>query len=146
LGLELEPRYVVFDFWNRKLLGTFRDRVVVDVDGHDSRVLLIHKLLDRPQLIGISRHISGAFSVRELSWDSTKTALRGTADTVPGVPYTVYIHVPPGVTVLKAGAVVGASQEIPVSFDQKAELLSATFEGGQGPVRWEVGFGRPSKH
>jgi hypothetical protein len=139
LGLQPNTQYVVFDFWNQKLLGTFRDRLSLDIDGHDTRVVLIHPLVDHPQLLGTSRHISGAFSVRELAWDAPNAALKGTAETVPDAPYTVYIHVPPGMSVLRAGANAGQI-EVPVRLHEEAELLSATFQGQAEPAQWKVEF------
>ncbi|HVV74034.1 MAG TPA: hypothetical protein VHI52_21450, partial [Verrucomicrobiae bacterium] len=140
LGLEPHAKYVVLDFWNRKLLGTFGDRLSVDIDGHDTRVLLVHPLLERPQLLGTSRHISGAFSVRELAWDAVRSSLRGTAETIAGAPYTLFIHLPPGLRASEARAVAGASRDISISLTQDGELLSATLEGQSEPVSWELRF------
>jgi hypothetical protein len=70
IGLDAGEKYVAFDFWNQALLGVVSDRMSVEVAGHDTRVVLVHRLLDRPQLIGTSRHITGAYSIRDLSWDA----------------------------------------------------------------------------
>ena len=52
LGLDPGTRYIVLDFWNRRLLGVAQNRLQVEVEPFDTRVLLIHRLLDRPQLLG----------------------------------------------------------------------------------------------
>jgi len=143
LGLDAEDRFIVFDFWNRKLLSVFRDEITVDVEGHDTRVLLIHPVLDRPQLLGTSRHISGAFSVRELDWDGTKRTLRGTAETVPGASYTLFVRVPEGTPVVRAEASVTSSGDVPVHAEQHGELLSITFDGKPEATRWRIEFGTP---
>lgn len=62
INLQDGHRYVVFDFWNQKLLGVFSDAIQIDIEGHDTRVLLIHPLLNRPRLIANSRHVSAAYS------------------------------------------------------------------------------------
>src|ERR1051325_11319079 len=68
LGLDGDSKYVVFDFWNQKFLGSFSDHVELPVAAHDTRVLLIHPEMNRPQLIGLSRHISGTYSVLSQAW------------------------------------------------------------------------------
>ena len=114
-----------------------------DIEGHDTRVLLIHPILDHPQLLGTSRHISGAFSVRELDWDAAKRMLRGTAETVPGDPYTLFVHVPEGTSVVKAQANMASGSEVPMHWEQHGELLSATFDGQAEMVRWQLEFAMP---
>ncbi|MGA7415675.1 MAG: glycoside hydrolase family 36 protein, partial [Bryobacteraceae bacterium] len=51
LGLPGTSGYIAFDFWNRKLLGTFKERLALDVDSHDTRVILVHPDLQRPQVV-----------------------------------------------------------------------------------------------
>ncbi len=72
LGMEAGIQYVVFDFWNQKLLGVCRDKMEIDIDPHDTRVLLIHPLQGHPQLIGNSRHISGVHSIAALEWTAKR--------------------------------------------------------------------------
>ena len=74
LGLA-QGSYAVFDFWNRKYLGVFTNSIDVEVTAHDTRVLLIHPALDRPQLMGTSRHISGAYSIEVQNWDGPGKAI-----------------------------------------------------------------------
>ena len=50
LGLPLAAKFIAFDFWNQKLLGVFQGRMAVEVAGHDTRVLFLHPLLNRPNL------------------------------------------------------------------------------------------------
>jgi hypothetical protein len=49
----------IFDFWGQKLVGIQNKEMKVQIDPHDTRVFSIHPLLNRPQLIGTSRHITG---------------------------------------------------------------------------------------
>jgi hypothetical protein len=130
--------YIAFDFWNQNLLGTFRDSLQLDVSPHDTRVLLIRPLLHHPQVIGISRHISGAYSINELSWDPAAKRLKGTSETVPGEPYTLFVHVPEGYKQIR----VRASSGIPAAEDGSAPgMLAVTFEGQSEPVKWQIDFG-----
>ncbi|HVN06487.1 MAG TPA: alpha-galactosidase [Bryobacteraceae bacterium] len=141
LGLEPGARYVVLDFWNQRLAGVARDNMQVAIEPHDTRVLLIHRLLDRPQLLGTSRHISGAYSVSNVTWDAATRKLVGQAQTVPGDPYTLWVHVPAGFRVAHLAAAAQGAQLQP---EQRlaGELLSVTFAGQSQPVAWEMQFSR----
>jgi hypothetical protein len=137
LGLRAGQPYVAFDFWNRKLVGVFKDRIELEVEPHDTRVLLIHPLEGRPQLVGTSRHITGAYSIRELAW--ANNTLRGSSESVPGDPYSLWIYVPAGVKPSRVRAVAGG-REIPVRHQLDGRSLTVSFDGQPSPVDWEVAF------
>jgi hypothetical protein len=139
LGLDSDAQYVAFDFWNQALAGVVSDKISVEVAGHDTRVLLVHRLLDRPQLVGTSRHITGAYSIGKLSWDAAGNTLRGVSEVVPGADYTLFIHCPQGATAVTATA-SGGGQAVPVRQEAKGNLLSVSFKSQQSPVDWQVGF------
>jgi hypothetical protein len=141
LGVDPDAAYVAFDFWNQKPLGVMKDRLVLDVEPHDTRVVLIRPLLDRPQLIGISRHISGAYSVLQQSWEAGPRRLRGAAETIAGEPYAIWIHVPERYRVARVRAVLKDATEIPVEQETAAGALMIRFAGQGRPVDWEVQFG-----
>jgi len=133
LGLSAGS-YIVFDYWKQELLGVFKDGLDIEIEPHDTRVLLIHPLLERPQLIGISRHITGAYSVLDLSWDRAKNTLRGSSETVPGAPYAMWFYVPNTVRVSRA--------VMPPQFTSKLDgnALVVSFSGQEHPVDWELEF------
>jgi hypothetical protein len=139
LGLDADAKYVAFDFWNQALAGVVSDKISVEVAGHDTRVLLVHRLADRPQLVGTSRHITGAYSIGKLSWDAAGNTLRGVSEVVPGADYTLFIHCPQGATAVTATA-SGGGQAVPVRQEAKGNLLSVSFKSQQSPVDWQVGF------
>lgn len=140
LGLDAGEKYVAFDFWNQSLLGVVSDRMSIEVEGHDTRVVLIHRLLDRPQLIGTSRHITGAYSIQDLSWDATSNALQGLSEIVPGQDYTLFIHLPPGAPTTSTPTASTGGNPIPVRQERKGDLLSVTFKSPESPVAWQVKF------
>ena len=140
LGLAPGRSYAVFDFWNQKLLGVFKNELSLDIEPHDTRVLLIHPLLNRPQLVGTSRHITGAYSIRSLSWDSSALALRGSSQAVDGEPYTLWVHVPEGFSVSSVRATAKGKREIPVHHELAGDSLSIGFHGETEPVDWEIEF------
>jgi hypothetical protein len=138
LGLNPDRRYIAFDFWNQKLLGVFQNQLSVEIEGHDTRVVSIHPLLDHPQLIGTSRHISGAYSIRDLAWDESKRELHGTSETIAGDQYTLFVYVPDQTSVSQV-------QVTPLDgvLGQKLQenLLSVSFKGVPTPVNWRIAFG-----
>jgi hypothetical protein len=138
LGLPGGTPHVVFDFWGQRLLGVFTDEVELEIEPHDTRLLLIHPLLGRPQLITTSRHISGAYSILDLEWDASKERLRGSSRTVAGEDYTLFMYVPEGVAVSRVMA--EGAREIPVRHERTGSSLKVTFPGQPEAVAWQVGF------
>ena len=139
IGLERDRTYVVFDFWNQKLLGVYKNHLQASVDSHDTRVLFIRPLSDKPQLVGISRHISGTFSIERMSWDEAAQTLRGASQTVAGDPYTLWFYVPNGVEASRAKASV-QGRALPVEQEREGNSLMLRFDGQQSQVDWEVAF------
>jgi hypothetical protein len=140
LGLNPGTRSIAFDFWNQKLLGVFQDRISVAIEGHDTRVILVHPWLNRPQLIGTSRHITGAYSIQDLAWDGSQSALKGSSEAVPGEKYTLFIYVPEKTTMSKVQATTKEGGEVIVRHEQTGGLLSVSFEGRQERVQWQIEF------
>ena len=140
LGLAADAPYLVFDFWQQRLLGVFLGRMSVEIEPHDTRVLTIRPALERPQLVGISRHISGSFSVLSLDWDAATYQLRGSSQSVPGEDYTLFIHVPKGIRVAGVAAAAGDFRGLPVRQTLTGELLQVIFAGQAQAVRWTVSF------
>jgi len=137
LGLGAGRQYLVFDFWNQRLLGTSKDSLQTEVGAHDTRVLLIHPLLDHPQLMGNSRHISGAYSISDLSWDGAVNRLQGTSETVAGEQYTLFVHVPQGYKQVGAKTSAGVAR---VQEGSETGMVTVAFQGNGAPVQWEVEF------
>jgi hypothetical protein len=142
LGLDPSARYIAFDFWNQKLLGVFKDQMTVPIEPHDTRVFLVHPLLARPQLVGISRHISGAYSVSALRWDAAQNRLSGSAATVPGDDYALFIYLPAGLRAVEIRAAVPGQPALPIRREITQNMLKVSFPGQSEAVNWEVKFAR----
>ena len=140
LGLNAGVPYVVFDFWGQKLLGVFRDSMEIDIEPHDTRILLVHSLQDRPQLVGTSRHITGAYSILDLRWDETKNILLGSSETVPGDTYSLFIYIPGGVSLSQVKATTVGDHEVPMISELTGNLLKISFQGQHESVGWQVQF------
>jgi hypothetical protein len=98
LRLDPNKEYVVYEFWSKQLLGTFKGRFTSrPVPSLDCDVYSIVGLMDRPFLISTSRHIRQmAFDIRRLTWDQERKSLSGVSRAVAGDPYQLRIYVPEG--------------------------------------------------
>jgi hypothetical protein len=99
LGLDADREYIVFDFWEERLKEIARQTITETIPIHGTKVFVIRPVLDHPQLVTTSRHITGAVSVQDVSWDDTSNRLAGTSEIVPDVPYAIFIHMPEGFTI-----------------------------------------------
>jgi len=140
LGLETELEYVIFDFWNQTLKDIASNEITCSIPAHGTCVYVIRPLLDRPQLLATSRHITGTVSVKEVSWDSSKSCLKGTSEIVKDDPYSLFIHVPEGMSVSKVNA------DTEILYHKTANgLLEVKFaanfhEGDKKIINWEIEF------
>jgi len=145
LHLDPKHKYVVFDFWNQALAGVFEKEIKLEVSPHDTRVLAIHPVEGRPQLIGNSRHISGAFSVLANHWDGDRLALSGESQTAGDDPYTVWIYCPEGFDVQKVEGAAASGKAISLEQKAKGELFGISFRGKGETVSWTVHFAHGNK-
>jgi len=144
LGLAADGKYVVFDFWTQTLLGVFSQVMKAEIAPHDTRVVAIHPLESQPQLLGTSRHITGAYSIREVRWDAAKKTLQGLSETVPGDDYTLFFYLPKGFEAASARVTAGGHETV-VHPTLQGRLLQLTFPG-QGPgMEWSVTFTTKAK-
>lgn len=136
LGLETGKTYLAFDFWNQKLLDVTAGRIKETIPAHGTKAIIIREISGTPQLIATSRHLTAAFSINELKWDSGEKTLSGMSKTVPGDPYSLYLYVPGNMKVVKTNAGVAEVK----SQSNTGHLFSVTFAGNTEPVKWAVSF------
>jgi hypothetical protein len=138
--LGVEPgSYAAFDFWNQKLDGVFKEGMKVEIAPHDTRVFLIHPVTSRPELIGNSRHITGAYSVQDLGWDGAAKRLHGAVESIPGETYSLFVYVPTGMSLRAAHATAGTG-ELAIEKALAGNSLKISFPGQREPVKWEIEF------
>ena len=140
LGLNSGTPFVVFDFWNQKLQGVYMDKMEIDIEPHDTRVLLIHPLQGHPQLIGNSRHISGVQSILDLKWDDSAGILSGTSETIKNDHILSLFIFLMGWSLNMASALTGDNREVKVKSELDGNLLKVSFQGQQETVKWQVRF------
>ncbi len=96
-SIGLEPgNYLVYDVWNRTLLGRLEERLSIDLEPTSCRVLCVRAIEpDKPTLIGTSRHITlGAVDVE--SYGCGANQIEGVSRLVGGDPYEIRFFLQPG--------------------------------------------------
>jgi hypothetical protein len=100
LGLPTPPhrRYLVYEFWTRRLLGVFRGGFTAPPQpAQTARVYAIRRLLDRPQIVSTNRHITqGGVDLLQETWSAAGQRLSGRSAVIAGDRYRIVLHLPPG--------------------------------------------------
>ncbi|MGD8239234.1 MAG: alpha-galactosidase [Armatimonadota bacterium] len=92
IGLPRATSYVAFDYWQNALIQPIAERLQVSVPEQSCRILALRPVLDRPQLISTSRHITqGIVDVLEERWDARRRRLSGRSALVAGDPYELRV-------------------------------------------------------
>jgi hypothetical protein len=98
-------------------------------------------LTDHPQLVGISRHITGAFSLEGYQWDAAARRLSGVSEAIAGERYALTFYVPGGDRFLRAQASSGG-KAVAVASAQTGNAVTVGFPGQSGKVEWNAWFGK----
>ncbi|HUX66698.1 MAG TPA: alpha-galactosidase [Terriglobales bacterium] len=98
LGLAPQPTYLVYEFWTQRFLGAFRGSFVAPAQpANTARVYAIRQLLDHPQIVSTSRHITqGGVDLQRVAWSAASRQLTGASAVVAGDPYRLVLHLPAG--------------------------------------------------
>ena len=141
LGLDPAREYYVFEFWSKRLLGSFTGGFAPgDIDSRfRSQAFIIRERLPRPQLLATSRHVTGGgVDLDDVAWDGAAT-LSGKSRGVPGDPYVLYLTEPAGFAFDQIN-VQGAKLE---RTDRDGRLLRLTLApGGTDPILWSARFSK----
>ena len=139
LRLEPNKEYIVYEFWTKKLIGTFKGTFVPrPVVSYDCDIYSIVEKLDRPVLISTSRHIRQmAFDIKDLAYDGGQRMLRGVSRAVAGDPYQLRLYVPDGFTAKRAELSGGLTAKMAA----EGPLLTVDYTATTGSdVEWKVFF------
>jgi hypothetical protein len=139
LRLDPDREYVVYEFWSRKLIGSFKGTFSTrPLAPYDCDIYSIVEKQDRPFLISTSRHIRQmAFDVKDLAYADDRHTLRGTSRAVAGDPYQLRIYVPDGFVATEATA----SGPTAATLQTDGNLLTVNYTTDTGnDVQWAVTF------
>ena len=139
LRLDPNKEYVVYEFWTKTLIGTFKGSFTTRaVAPYDCDVYCIVEKQNRPVLISTSRHIRQmAFDIKDLSYDGGRQILGGVSRAVAGDPYQLRIYVPDGYSAKR----VELSGGLTATMETEANLLKVNYTASTGDdVRWRIFF------
>lgn len=141
---QVPGEYLVWDFWNQKLLRGSGHKLEVLVPRRAGLLLSLRPRRGRPQLLGTSGHFSqGVVESRKWNWDASKRALTAEVRGNGQDRSTFFFHVPRGWDLLRVTcgeqevtpARQGDSERvvaIPVEVDEW-QPLRLDFEGKETP-------------
>jgi len=95
LGLDPAKEYFVFEFWTKKLLGSFTGAFIPgSIDPkYRCQAFAFRERLDRPQIVATNRHVScGGVDLVDAGWE--RSVLTGRSRVVGGDAYEIYLAVP----------------------------------------------------
>lgn len=103
--------YLLWDFWNQKLLKSDGATLTIDKPQRDCRIFALRANLGRPQLLGTTGHFScGVVETRDIHWDGETKMLSGRVRGNGGDGTVLFLHLPPGIQV-EAAELNGAPVE-----------------------------------
>jgi hypothetical protein len=136
--------FVGLDYWSGQLVTVLGDTVSVELPACGSSVISIVKVLERPQLLGTSRHITQCFvDVGDEKWRSS--ALSGTCKLVGGDPTELRVFTGSTRGGWKALAAEVSKENrvngVNVSMKDDGRLLRVNLSApANGEVRWSIRF------
>ena len=140
LGLDAGREYYVFEFWSKRLLGSFTGSFVPGpLDPvHRSQALAIRERTPHPQVLATGRHLTcGGPDLLDVRWAGDRLA--GTSRVVGGDPYVLYLTEPAGYR-LTGFDCPGLE---PAETAREAGLIRVTLLCGEGrTVGWSARFTR----
>jgi hypothetical protein len=139
LRLDPNKEYIVYEFWSKKLIGTFKGSFATrQLNAYDCDIYSIVEKQDHPTLISTSRHIRQmAFDIKDLAWDGGQRMLRGISRAVAGDPYQLRIYVPDGFAAKR----VELSGGLTAKTAADGPLLTVDYTASTGnDVEWKVFF------
>ncbi len=140
LGLEPTAERLVFEFWAKRLVGSFtRGFVPGPIDSRfHAQAFVIRERLPRPQLVATSRHLTGGgVDLVNVVWEDG--ALSGRSRVVANDPYVIYLTEPPGF-VFKSATCDGVA---PSGTAREGGLVTVTCQPAtSGEIAWRASFAR----
>jgi len=139
LRLDPNKEYVVYEFWSKKLIGTFKGTFETrPLNPYDCDIYSIVEKQNRPVLISTSRHIRQmAFDIKDLAYDYQQRMLSGVSRAVAGDPCQLRIYVPDGFS----GKRVELSEGLAGTLKTDGNLLTVDYMSSTGKdVEWKVFF------
>ena len=94
LGLPA-AEHVVWDFWERELVGRLGEELTTEVEPGTARCLRIMPVPKRPAVLSTDMHVTqGLVELDRITWDEQERELSGEAIRAPGEEGAVFVYMP----------------------------------------------------
>jgi hypothetical protein len=145
LGLDDSVEYAAFDYWKNELVAPIKLRLRLLVPGQTCRILAVRPVVDHPQLLSTSRHVTqGMIDVTEEAWNSQDRTLSGRSNLVADAAYELRVVLPEGAGDWRPLAAEVRGQdgtEIDARVETSGALVRASFESPLSQqVDWTIRF------
>jgi len=139
LRLDPQKEYLVYEFFSKKFMGTFKGTFTSRaIKGPDCDVYSIVEKQNHPVLLSTSRHIRQmAFDIKNMIYEPKSKALIGLSRAVGGDPYQLRIYVPEGYGLDRVE--VPAGLKVETTMDDRLLMINFTTEN-EDDVQWKVYF------
>ena len=140
LGLDPAREYLVFEFWTKRLVGSFTGSFAPGPldPAFRCQALAVRERARHPQVLATSRHVTcGGADLIDVRW--ADGGLSGTSRVVAGDPYDIYLTEPDGYR-LEAFTCEGSEVSEPAR--EGLAVRVRLLPGGTGTAAWRAVFGR----
>ncbi len=124
--VESKGAFFLFDFWDKRFLGTLNDEYAVSLPPFTCQVVFATEKQKEVTLIGSDRHITGAFAVEEWRYDLQDRVITGRTAGPPHTEHALYFYLEDDIAPLSFENCSCEMMEIhvlrvTVKFDEKLE-------------------------
>jgi hypothetical protein len=138
LGLDADEEYYVFEFWSKRLAGSFIGSFSpggIDPQ-YNCQLFCIRERLDHPQVVATNRHITcGGYDLEDVRWGDN--VLSGKSQVVADDPYILYITEPAGFSLRKASVNGKEIRDV----DRTGGLIQVSFLPDESTtVNWKLEY------
>lgn len=139
IGLDLDKEYLAYDFWNKRFIGTSKERFKTNITPHSNMLISLSVSLGRPQLLSTDRHITQVgVSLSALKWNEKNLVLEGKSQLVANDPIKLTFYVPHGFDIVKVTA-NDVETKLPELKEDRTAILTLKSKSSIS-VYWHIGF------
>jgi len=140
---------VGFDFWENEFIPPFSGALRLRMRPSSCRVVALHALEERPQMLSTSRHVTqGAMDLLALAWDGNARTLSGRSAVVADDAYQLRMTAPPAPAAWRAVSATAVGVDggpVSTELEQNGPWVRLTLRTNvSGEVDWSVTFGQES--
>ena len=138
LGLDADAQFLVYDFWSDRFAGTCRASLSVPLKKQSCKLFAIRRLLGRPQILSVNRHITqGGVCIESMGWDEGSGTLSASMALPPTEKFVATVFAPNGFELQRA---TGSAEFQGLKRVRGGTLLKLGVRNGP----WSCAFRRPA--